>query len=187
MSEPLNLEDLLQPGLVAGVKSVAVAPTPAPACPGLPYTYDTIIAHLIEEPGATPEEVSAAFNRPKGWFLAILASEQFQLKLNPHRHLIFNTTITATMEERFRGLALHSLSVLHKKLDTPDVSDMLVLKAAEIGVKALGMGAVAAPAAAMPTGDVDSLADRLVAALEKQKRNVRTTTIDVDALEVVSG
>jgi hypothetical protein len=65
-------------------------------------------------------------------------------------------------------------------LDGKEVSDLLVLKAAEIGVKALGMGNPTPTAPALtPENSVDTLADRLVAAIQKQRSNVRTAvTID---------
>lgn len=145
-------------------------PTPVP----ISYTNSILIGYLIEHPEATPASVAIAFGRQKRWFLSVLASDAFQRELDPHRHLIADPTITQTMEERFRALTLHSLDVLSGKLDGKEVSDLLVLKAAEIGVKALGLGAIATPVQLLtPVGDVDSLADRLVAALEKQRRNVR--------------
>ena len=115
-----------------------------------------------------------AFGQTRRWFLNLLASDVFQQELDPVRHLLSNPTITATMEERFRALTLHSLETLQKKLDATDVNDQTVLKAAEIGVKALGLGVakVTEKEAPAPT-TVDSLAERLVAALEKQRRNVR--------------
>jgi hypothetical protein len=136
-----------------------------------------LVEYLVAHPESTPDSTAAAFGRPRGWFLSILASDQFQLALDPQRHLISDPLITATMEERFRALTLRSLTVLHTKLDHPEVSDALVLKSAEIGVKALGIGAMAAPAQSLtPAGNVDTLAERLVAALEKQRGNVRVVS-----------
>lgn len=155
---------------------------PPPALVPLSYTNSILIGYLLEHPDATPATVAAAFGRHKRWFLTVMAGNAFQQELDPVRHLITDPTITATMEERFRALTLHSLDVLSSKLDGKEVSDLLVLKAAEIGVKALGMGNVAPVAAILtPEATVDTLADRLVAALNKQRSNVRAAvTVEND-------
>jgi hypothetical protein len=166
--------------LLGLVKAEPLISPPAPV--PLSYTNSILIGYLTEHPDATPATVAAAFGRPKRWFLTVLASNAFQLELDPVRHLITDPTITATMEERFRALTLHSLDVLSSKLDGKEVSDLLVLKAAEIGVKALGMGNPV-PSAAPLTAEtsVDTLADRLVAALNKQRSNVRApVTVEND-------
>lgn len=157
-----------------------------PALIPVTYTCESLVDWLVEHPETSPADAAKAFGRPASWFLQTLASNQFQSALDPKRHLIADTSITATMEERFRSLTLHSLAVLHKKLDHPEVTDLLVLKSAEIGVKALGLGAAAQTEQPLtPAGNVDTLAERLVAALEKQRRNVRQPET-VDA-EVVGG
>lgn len=150
---------------------------PAPTC-----RHSDIINYMLEHPGCTPESIAMAFGQYKRWFLTLLATDAFQLTLDPVRHLISDPTITSTMEERFRSLTLHSLNVLQKKLDATDVADQTILKAAEIGVKALGLGvAKVKEVEAQPVSTVDNLAERLVAALEKQRRNVRApVTLEPD-------
>jgi len=155
-----------------------------PALVPVPYTVESLITWLVEHPEASPAVVAKEFGRPKSWFLQTLASNQFQQALDPVRHLLTDPEVTATMEERFRSLTLHSLSVLHKKLEHPEAGDALVLKATEIGVKALGMGQPEAPAAGLTSAaNVDTLAERLVAALEKQRKNVRApVTVDAEVV-----
>jgi hypothetical protein len=128
---------------------------------------------MVEQPGWTNKKLAAHFGKGAGWFASVLASDSFQLELDKRRGEIANPSLTATMDERFRALALRSLDVLQDKLDSKDVSDNIVLRAAEIGVKALGMGQVAPQVPAQQAGSVESLADRLIAAFEKQRGNVR--------------
>ena len=138
------------------------------------YSMAALIELVIAQPDASYEELGAHFGKTASWFIRVLASDAFQFALDPRRGEVNNPLVTATLEERFRGLALHSLDVLHTKLDSPEVADFVVLKAAEIGVKALGLGALQpVVAASTPTGDVDALAERLTAALERQRRNVK--------------
>lgn len=169
---------LLGPASGGTVTAVALASAPA-------YSNEQLVQFILDNPGTQPEAIASAFGRTRGWFLSVLASDQFQLVLDPHRHLIADPLITATMEERFRALTLKSLSALHSKLDNPEVSDFIAVKAAEIGIKALGMGAAKSEEAPLtPSGNVDTLAERLVAALEKQRNNSRLVAVDG---EVVGG
>lgn len=150
------------------------------AAPAAPYSHDAMIRLMIEHPDWTHEQFARAFGRRPSWFASVLASDDFQRALDPHRHLIADPSLTASLDERMRALALQSLSVLHTKLEGKEVLDLTVLKAVEIGTKALGMGqaaALPAPVAA-PVG-VESLAERLVSALEKQRRNSPLRAADV--------
>ena len=69
--------------------------------------------------------------------------------------------LVATVNERFKGLTLRSLDRLMEKLDAPQVSDNVVLKAVELGAKAMGVGGNAAPQP--PAADhLAQLANRLI-------------------------
>lgn len=156
------------------------------ALPTIPYTHEAMVKLIVENPGSSHAALASHFGKGRGWFTSLLASDGFQLALDPYRHLVTDPTITATMEERFRSLTIRSLAVLQDKMDSPECSDLVVLKAAEIGVKALGMGQIKEQAApAQPTGTVDTLAERLVSALEKQRRNVKL--VEVQTVEVQGG
>lgn len=185
-SGEVELAALLKLNEGAGGAETPAKPAAKDTLVALPYTNESLVDYIVANPGATPDTIARNFGRTRAWFLATLASDHFQLALDPKRHLIADTTITATMEERFRALTLHSLSVLQRKLDNPEATDLLVLKSAEIGVKALGLG-IAKPAEQPLTsaGGIDTIADRLVAALEKQRRNVRA--IDAEVTVVSEG
>ena len=109
------------------------------ATPAVPYSHEAMIELMIANQGAQHKKLAAHFGKSTSWFASVLASDSFQLELDKRRDEIQDPTITATMEERFRSLTLRSLSVLHDKMDSKECSDLIVLKAAEIGVKALGM------------------------------------------------
>lgn len=137
------------------------------------YSHEAMVELMIAEPSWNYRKLAKYWGRDASWFMQILASDGFQLVLDPHRHLITDPTITATLDERFRALTLRSLDVLQDKLDGKEVSDFTVLKAAELGVKALGMGQVEPQAQPQTVGGVDALAERLVNALKKQQENVQ--------------
>jgi hypothetical protein len=114
---------------------------------------------------------------------AVLASEAFQLALDPRRHLVLDPSLTATMGERFKALAIRTSNVLLEKLDNPEVSDLILLKATEVSVKALGMGAQAAPQLPAPQQtSIGDLADKLMdmARLRRSGEVVDVVARDVD-------
>jgi hypothetical protein len=117
----------------------------------------------------------AHFERPASWLATVLASEAFQIALDPVRDLITDPSLTASLHERYKALAIRTSNVMMSKLDSPDVADFMVLKSGEIAMKALGMGTKteAAPPAAPPAPATDSLAERLMAALDRRD-NART-------------
>lgn len=163
----------------------AATATPSPSTSlAIPYSHEAMVELMVAQPTWNHKQLAKHFGKGAGWFAAVLASDSFQLEMDKRRSEIANPALTATMEERFRGLTLRALDVLQDKLDSKEVSDNIVLRAAEIGVKALGMGQVA-PQVVQPAGSVESLADRLVAAFEKQRGNVRKPAAVMDAEVVV--
>jgi hypothetical protein len=141
-------------------------PSPAPTMGRLKkcnYTHDALIDLIIEHPELDQNHLAAHFGYTAGWISNILASDAFQTKLALRRDEVIDPEIKATLEERFRALVIKSLAVLSKKLDSPVVSDQVAVRAAELGAKALGMGA----AAPLPPADnsqdrLERLAERLL-------------------------
>jgi hypothetical protein len=154
-----------------------VVNTPS-AAPAVAYTPEAMIDLIIENPHWTQANLAHYFGRSPSWFTSVLVSDKFQALLDGRRAEIIDPCITATLDERLKALAVHALDVLQKKMDSPEASDLLVLKAADIGIKGLGLGrAQIEVQVAQPTGDVVSLADKLVAELHRQRGNVRAGVI----------
>lgn len=150
------------------------------------YTPEAMIEVLIAHPDWALAQYAREFGRSKGWMASVLASEAFQQTMAPHKNQILNPAITATMEERVRALAIRSMDVLQEKLDSKEVSDLVVLKATELGIKGLGMGqAKELPRDSAPSLGVEALADRLVSVLNKQRENSRV--IDVTPVSPQNG
>lgn len=148
------------------------------------YTHHAMVELMVENPSYTHGQLAAHFGRPASWFSAVLASEAFQQVLDLRRHEVADPSLTATMEERFRALAFRSVTVLQEKLSSSGVSDLVVLKAAEIGVKALGMGQRAPEQIAAPanTSSSETVAEKLLAAMDARDR---ARTVDVQVAETV--
>ncbi len=163
---------------VAAPSSVAVPSKVYPV-----YTPAAMVELMVNNPSFSHTQLANHFGRPPSWIAAVLASDSFQQVLDTRRHEVADPSLTASMEERFRGLALRAVTVLQDKLNSSGVSDLVVLKAAEIGVKALGMGQRAPEAPQLPnaTNSSQNVAERLLAAMDARDR---MRTVDVETVEV---
>ena len=104
------------------------------------FSVAAMIQLFIDEPAMEFSDYAAHFGHGVGWFTAVLAGDQFQAALDLRRHEVNNPAITATMVERYQGLALQGLDALKTALNNPKVQDATVLKALELSTKALGFG-----------------------------------------------
>lgn len=153
------------------------------------YTPDALVQYIIANPGLTHAQYAAYFGRKPSWFASVLVSAAFQEAVAPHREEIGDPYITASLEERFRGLAMHSLLVIGQKLDGKEVSDGLALEAAKLSTKALGMGTatallVAPPSQGAMTTGAEAVAERIMKAMAAQKAAAKADVVDVEAVEV---
>ncbi len=104
------------------------------------YSHDAMIDVLITEPEITQVELAKRFQKTQPWISRIIGSDAFQGALAKRRDEILDPFLVATIEERFRGLAMQSLDVIAAKLETTQNTD-LALKALDISAKSLGFGA----------------------------------------------
>jgi hypothetical protein len=157
----------------------------APLAVSVPYTPERMVQLMIDHPHYTHADLAKAFGRLPSWTSAVLASDAFQQALDGRRHEVADPSLSATMEERFKGLAIRAATVLQEKLNGQGVSDLVVLKAAELGIKALGLGAKApeAPQAPRLENSSQSIAEKLLQAMDARDR---TRTVDVETVEVKS-
>ena len=156
------------------------------------YSHEAMVQLMVDHPEYSHAQLAHAFGRPPSWISTVLASESFQAVLDTRRHEVADPSLTATMEERFRALALRATTVLQEKLNSPGVNDLVVLKAAEIGVKALGLGQRPAEPAALPApvNSSQTAAEKILAAmdaLDARREAAKAEAVDVEAREVTDG
>ena len=147
------------------------------------YTPQAMVQLMVDHPDWGHKELAEAFGRQPSWTSAVLASDAFQQALDTRRHEVADPSLSATMEERFKGLAIRAATVLQEKLNSQGVSDLVVLKAAELGIKALGMGNKQPDHPQLPgsSNSSESVAEKLLAAMDARDR---ARTIDVETVEV---
>ena len=150
------------------VKELVTTPALRPLAPTMgnlkrvSYTHEAMIDLIIEHPEYLQKQLAAHFGYTEGWISNILASDAFQERMAARKEQIVDPTIKATIEERFRALAIRSLEVLQMKLNSSVVSDNVALRAAELGAKALGIGGHAVPKPPVSADRLVTLAERLV-------------------------
>ena len=125
------------------------------------YSHKDMIDFIIANPGITQNDIAARYGYSVGWVSNVMASDAWQSAMAARRSEICDPVLVATVEERFKGITLLSLERLKQKLEAPQVSDNVVLRAVELGAKALAVGGNAAPQ--VPQGDhLAQLANRLI-------------------------
>jgi len=115
--------------------------------PKMRYTHEGMADLILENPWISQNQLAAHFGYSPAWISTVITSDAFQSLLAARRSELVDPELRLTLEERFRALTTQSLRVLQEKLAKPadQVSDQLVLRAAELGAKSLGIGAHAPP------------------------------------------
>ena len=136
--------------------------------PKIRYSHAAMADLIVENPWITQNAIAEHFGYTASWVSTIITSDAFQALLAARREEIVDPVLKATLEERFRGLVLRSLTVLAEKLDKPAASipDQVVLRALELGARGIELGGFGrpqlAPAAPPPPNRLEQLAGRLV-------------------------
>ncbi len=142
------------------------------------YTHADMIDFLLANPSISQNELAARYGFSASWVSNMMASDAWQSQLAARRKELVDPALAITLEERFRGLALRSLEVVMAKLEKPNVSDNVALKALELGAKATGVGGNAPPTAPAPD-HLESLASRLLNLQSRIRQGVTIENVEV--------
>jgi hypothetical protein len=104
------------------------------------YSHEAMIDMIIEDPSIRQNNLAEIFGVTVAWVSRIIGSDAFQGALAKRREDITDPFLFATIEERLKGLAMHSIDVISKRLEDSQNVDV-ALKAMDTAVKALGFGA----------------------------------------------
>lgn len=125
------------------------------------YSHADMIDYIIAHPGCRLQDIAGRYGYSIGWVSNIQASDAWKSAMAARRAEMVDPLLHATIAERFEGITALSLERLREKLEAPSVSDATVLKAVELGAKALSLGGNAPPTA--PAQDhLATLAARLI-------------------------
>ncbi len=106
------------------------------------YTHNALIDLMITNPGISQNDMAKHFGYTAPWICTIIHSDAFQMQLAARRHELVDPQITASIEERFKALANASVDRLLEHLTQPavQIDPEVMIKAAALGAKALGLG-----------------------------------------------
>lgn len=143
------------------------------------YTHDAMIDEIIANPGISEIELAARFGFSKPWVNRLICSDAFQARLALRKEEIVDPSLTATVEERFRGVVVESLRIVQEKLEATD-DPKLAMKVLELNARAQGYGA--RPTTVQNNTWVVPLPERAIssAAWERDQAARRGITIDQD-------
>jgi hypothetical protein len=140
-----------------------------------------MIDFIIANPGCALRDIGARYGFTIGWISNVMASDAWKAAMAARRTELVDPVLTATITERFEGMARLSLERLQEKLAAPQVSDQIVLRAVELGAKALGIGGNAPPPPLPPSGDhLAQLANRLI----ELQAGIRKNTFQGETINV---
>lgn len=141
------------------------------------YSHEAMIDVIIAEPTLTQRELAKRFDRSENWISIIMGSDSFQAALAKRRDDLTDPFLIATIEERFRGLAQQSLSVIAENLEKTRNIDV-AFKALDISSKALGFGARQAPGAPIQNNFVVQLPPKMASSSEWAAAHAGGPTIE---------
>ena len=138
------------------------------------YTHLDMIDFMLCNPGCRLEDLARRYGYSIGWICNVQASDAWKSAFAKRRGDMTDELVEQNVKERMEGITILSLERLKQKLEAPVVSDNVVLRAVELGAKAMGVGGNA-PTQQTPAADhLAQLANRLIDLQSK----VRARTFD---------
>lgn len=129
------------------------------------YSHEAMADMLVADPTISQNSIAAYFGRSATWISIVMNSDAFQAFYSARKAELIDPELIATIRERLNALTVTSLRILQEKMMRPanEVPDNLVLKAAELGMKGLGLGGHAPPPVAPnPAEYLPAIAERLM-------------------------
>lgn len=103
----------------------------------LNYSHEAMVDLIIQEPTVTQSELATIFGYSEGWVSRVLNSDSFQARLADRKQQLVDPAIKATLDERLRGVAIKSISILDEKLSSADAGAQMALDALGIATVAM--------------------------------------------------
>lgn len=154
----------------------------------IPFSIPTMVDLIVQNPSWSHKQLGEVFGRSASWIAQVLAMQVFQDALEPRRHEVLNPEYAMTLDERFKALTIRSLTVLQEKLENGKaLPDMTIIKTAELGIKALGMGQKQKEEdkpQELQQNSSEAVAEKIMAAMNKRRAE---SAVDVEVKEVPNG
>jgi hypothetical protein len=130
----------------------------------LTAAHDAMIDMILANPRITNEELAAQFDMTHTWVATLRHTSLFKRRMEDRREAVIDPLLIASIEEKIRAVTDMAVEHLLEKLTakTGDLSDQFVLRAAEFGSKAMGLGSGEKPEPEMQADHLQDLAKRLI-------------------------
>ncbi len=102
------------------------------------YTHEAMIDIIIAEPTVSAVELAEIFEYSAGWISCVIASDAFQARLHQRKAQLTDPMIASTLDERLRGVAIHSIALIEEKLGS-EQSASFAIDALGLATTAMGM------------------------------------------------
>lgn len=184
-AEPAADVDGMLGEMAHSARALPREPAARPTLQRVRYTHEACIDMILAEPGISQDQLAAIFGYSASWMSIAINSDAFQARLAERKAEMVDPVIRASLNERLRAVTQRSLDVLLEKLCKPSasVSDQLVVAAANLGVKGLGLGQQ--PASPPASADhLNELASRLRGFLKPSAPPPPADIVDVPSREV---
>jgi len=101
------------------------------------YTHEAMIDLILTEPSITAVELAEVFGYSAGWVSRVIASDAFRARLAERKSQLIDPMVAASLDERLRGVAIHSMAIIQDKLANSSE------ESAQFAMDALGLATVA--------------------------------------------
>lgn len=110
---------------------------------GVHYTHEAMIDLIITCPGISQNDIAKHFGYTPSWISTLMASDAFQAQLAKRRAEIIDPLLTASVEEKFKGITSRAADLMMQRLSLPDdkISDTFLLRTFDLSSRAAGYGA----------------------------------------------
>lgn len=129
------------------------------------YTHQALCDLVLERPWVSQGDIARHFGYTEGWVSQIIRSDALREFLTERKAELLDPALREAINGRMEALAHRSVDVLMARLDLPNASVEVALKALETTTRALGYGAQKGPVGntfnfvvAMPQKEVDGAA-----------------------------
>lgn len=110
------------------------------------WTHEDMIDFILLNPGVTDVEIGRRYGYSGAWVCTVRNSDAFRARVAARRLEVVDPVLQTTVNERLVGMTDRAIQRMAEKLDSPaGVTDALVAKAVELGIRGMGLGGYRPP------------------------------------------
>ena len=135
------------------------------------YTHQDMIDYMISHPGYRLGDLAVRYGYSVSWLSNISHSDAFKAAYAARHEEVVGPRMLS-IAEQFEGVTALALTRLGEELEKPAVNPNVVLRAVELGARAMGVGGNAPPPPPPNQDHLATLAARLIALQSNVRQGV---------------